>query len=94
MTNYKGNISTIIKWISMTIAGATIGTLTAHGLNLTIDTSTLTEVISAIIFLGVGYVDAKYPNTFSFLDNENEIQDIDPASEYEEPQAGDETDDC
>jgi hypothetical protein len=69
MDNYKGNISTIVKWISMLIAGWTIGTLTSYGLNLTVDSATLAQVISAIIFLGIGYIDAKYPNTFKFLDN-------------------------
>ena len=67
----------------MTIAGWLITTLAANGLNLTVDTSTLAEVIGAIIGLGFGYMDAKYPNTFKWLGNEDEIPDIDPASEYE-----------
>ena len=67
--NYTGNISTIVKWISMLIAGWAIGTLAAHNLNLGVDAVTLSQVISAIIFLGIGYVDAKYPNTLKFLGN-------------------------
>ena len=67
--NYTGNISTIVKWISMLIAGWAIGTLAAHNLNLGVDAVTLSQIISAVIFLGIGYVDAKYPNTFKFLDN-------------------------
>lgn len=69
MDNATGNISTIIKWISMLIAGWTIGTLAAHNLNLGIDAVTLSQVIAAVLFLGIGYIDAKYPNTFKFLDN-------------------------
>lgn len=94
-TNFIGNTTTIIKWFSMMLAGAMIGTLTAHGLNLNIPETTLTEVISAIIMLTLGYIDSKYPNTFSFLGNNtpaengspetiNEIEDIDPASEYDD----------
>lgn len=55
----------------MTLAGYIIATLTAHNLNLNIDASMLAEVIGAIIFLALGYLDAKYPNTFKFLDNAN-----------------------
>ena len=71
MDNIKGNLTTIIKWISMYIAGWTIGTLTAHGLNLPVDTTILSQVIFAFIMLLVGYLDAKYPNTFKFLHNNN-----------------------
>ena len=67
--NYTGNISTIVKWISMLIAGQVIGALTAQGLNLNVDATTLSEVIGAFIFLGIGYIDAKYPNTLKFLNN-------------------------
>ena len=83
--NYVGNITTIVKWVSMYIAGWTIGTLTAYGLNLPVDSTTLSQVIFGLIMLGVGYVDSKYPNTFKFLgnDEEMEIEDIDPAGEYE-----------
>lgn len=89
MDNIKGNLSTIIKWISMIIAGWAIGTLTAHGLNLPVDSTTLSQVISAFIFLGIGYIDAKYPNTFKFLHNQNmdptviEDEDLILNEEYE-----------
>ena len=63
MTNYTGNISTIVKWISMLIAGWAIGVLASNGLDLTVDSATLAQVISAIIFLLLGLIDAKYPNT-------------------------------
>ena len=53
----------------MTIAGWLIGLIAAQGLNLPVDTTTLAQVIAAIIFLALGYLDAKYPNTFKFLGN-------------------------
>ena len=92
MDNKIGNISTIIKWLSMYLAGWLIGTLAANGLNLGIDATVLSQVIFSFIMLGVGYVDSKYPNTFKFLGNNDEIIDVDPASEYEReeyPTAGD-----
>ena len=89
MDNKIGNISTIVKLISMYLAGWLIGTLAANGLNLPIDSTVLSQVIFGFIMLGVGYVDAKYPNTFKFLGNDNEIPDVDPASEYEEIIASD-----
>ena len=67
--NYTGNISTIVKIVSMMIAGNVIGALAAQGLNLNVDATTLSEVIGAFIFLGIGYIDAKYPNTFKILGN-------------------------
>ena len=90
MTNNEffttGNITTIIKWISMTLAGWLIGTLTAQGLNLPVDTTVLSQVIAAIIFLILGYIDAKYPNTFKFLGNQKlEVDPTEPVlnDEYE-----------
>ena len=53
----------------MYIAGWTIGTLLAYGLNLPISQEQLSQIIMGIIFLGIGYIDAKYPNTFAFLGN-------------------------
>ena len=73
--NTIGNTTTIIKMISMTLAGYIIATLTAHNLNLNIDASMLAELIGAIIFLALGYLDAKYPNTFKFLNNNVESQE-------------------
>ena len=87
MSNYKGNITTIIKWISMTIAGYAIGTITAHGLDLPVDSMTFSQVIAAFIFLGLGYLDSKYPNTFKFLhddeDQEPEYPEISLNEDYE-----------
>ena len=70
--NTLGNLTTIIKWISMTLAGYLLATLTAHNLNLNIDASMLAEVIGAIIFMIIGYIDSRYPNTFKFLENNTE----------------------
>jgi len=64
-----GNLTTIIKTISMFIAGWAIGTATAHNLDMGMDASMLAEIISAFFFLILAYLDAKYPNTFKFLGN-------------------------
>jgi hypothetical protein len=69
MTNYIGNISTLIKIISMTAAGWIITALAAHGYNLGVDAATLASVIGAVIGLILAYIDAKYPNTLSILGN-------------------------
>jgi len=69
MTNEIGNISTVIKFVSMTIAGYLIGALATKGLNLPISEEALAEIVSTLIFFGLAYVDAKYPNTFAWLDN-------------------------
>lgn len=71
MEKYIGNITTIIKSISMIIAGWAIGTAAAHNLDLGIDAATLSQVITAIIFFILAYFDAKYPNTFKILGNDN-----------------------
>ena len=60
----------------MTLAGYCIGALAAQGLDLGIDATILSQVIAAIIFLILGYIDAKYPNTFKWLGNAKEA--IDP----------------
>lgn len=80
MTNYTGNISTIIKLISMTIAGWFIGILASHGLELGVDTTTLSQVIGAIILLILGLIDAKYPNTLNIFDNND--PSIESENEY------------
>ena len=54
----------------MWIAGWFIGLLISQGLNLPISEAQLSEVISAIIFIILGYIDAKYPNTLKLFGNE------------------------
>ena len=67
--NIIGNLTTIVKYISMLIAGWAIGIAVAHGLNLPISEAQLSELIFMLIMLIVGYIDSKYPNTFGFLGN-------------------------
>ena len=81
--NYVGNISTIVKLIGMTIAGWIISILASKGLNLGVDASVLGEVIGAFIGLAIGYIDAKNPNSFSWLGNS-------PNTEFESPYVGEE----
>lgn len=69
MDNTIGNISTIVKIVSMTIAGWIISALAAQGYNLGVDAATLASVIGAFIGLIIAYIDAKYPNSFRFLGN-------------------------
>ena len=69
MDNIKGNLTTILKYISMIIAGWTIGVTVSNGLKLPITESQLSEIIFVIILAFIGYLDSKYPNTFSFLEN-------------------------
>lgn len=69
--NYIGNISTIIKFVSMTIAGYLIGLAAANDLNLPIDAAALSQLIGTVIFFIIAYIDAKYPNTFDWLGNGN-----------------------
>lgn len=90
-TNYIGNLSTVVKYLSMCLAGVIIGTLANHGLHLPVDEQGFSEVIGAIIFLILAHIDATHPNTFfeSEIDDketldEDQIEDIDPAGEYED----------
>ena len=80
MTNEIGNLSTIVKFVSMTLAGYLIGALASKGLNLPIDADLLAQMIGAVIFFGLAYIDAKYPNTFAWLDK----APIEPVMESEE----------
>lgn len=62
MSNHTGNISTIVKMILLTVLPYIIA-----------DSQTQDQVVSiilAIVGLIIAYVDAKYPNTLAFLDNE------------------------
>ena len=69
MDNAIGNISTIGKFIATMIAGWVIALAASKGLQLNVDVTTLAEVIGAVIGLIYGYIDAKYPNTLSWLGN-------------------------
>lgn len=103
-TNYIGNLSTIVKFISMTLAGYLIGVAASKGLNLPIDTAALSQFISTIIFFIIAYVDAKYPNSFDWLGNGNLVdmgtilgypsQEVVLNEEYETEIEGDQEDGC
>ena len=103
-TNYIGNLSTIVKFISMTLAGYLIGVAASKGLNLPIDTAALSQFISTIIFFIIAYVDAKYPNSFDWLGNGNIVdmgtilgypsQEVVLNEEYETEIEGDQEDGC
>lgn len=79
MSNHTGNISTIVKMILLTVLPYIIA-----------DTQTQDQVISiilAIVGLLIAYVDAKYPNTLSFLDNDDIIPQTEeaPVGEIRQP---------
>ena len=63
--NLKGNLSTIVKFLIMTIAPA-IGVDETTG-------DALVSVVVAIIGFLISFIDAYYPNTFKFLKNNNEF---------------------
>ena len=77
MSNHTGNISTIVKMILLTVLPYIIA-----------DTQTQDQVISiilAIVGLIIAYVDAKYPNTLAFLDNEATIDEPAQVGEIRQP---------
>ena len=96
--NIIGNGSTIIKTLSLTIAGYILAGLAAKGYDLGIDINILASLIGAIIGLGISYIDAKYPNTFGFLHNNNTnptvIEDKDLILNEEYEWLGDDSDGC
>ena len=71
--NYIGNISTIVKTVCMMIAGYAIGYAVSIGLNLPISQEQLSEILFIIICFIAAYIDAKYPNSFSFLGNNKTV---------------------
>ncbi|MDO5827282.1 MAG: hypothetical protein Q4Q19_03370 [Methanobrevibacter sp.] len=71
--NYIGNISTIVKTACMIIAGYAIGYAVSIGLNLPITQEQLSETLFIILCFIGAYIDAKYPNTFNFLGNNNPV---------------------
>jgi hypothetical protein len=77
MSNHTGNISTIVKMILLTVLPYIIA-----------DSQTQDQVISiilAIVGLIIAYIDAKYPNTLSFLDNEATIEEPAQVGEIRQP---------
>ena len=77
MSNHTGNISTIVKMILLTVLPYIIA-----------DTQTQDQVISiilAIVGLIIAYIDAKYPNTLSFLDNSPSLEEPAQVGEIRQP---------
>ena len=77
MSNHTGNISTIVKMILLTVLPYIIA-----------DTQTQDQVISiilAIVGLIIAYIDAKYPNTLSFLDNAPTLEEPAQVGEIRQP---------
>ena len=83
-TETIGNLTTIIKTISVMFAGYALAYFVSIGLNLPITQEQLSEVIMTVIFFLIAYIDAKYPNTFKFLGNDK------PVTNYEETVMNDE----
>lgn len=75
MENITGNLTTLIKYVCMVIAGWAIGIAVSHGLNLPITEAQLSEILFMIIMFILGYLDSKYPNTFGFLGNAPSAED-------------------
>ena len=77
MSNHTGNISTIVKMILLTVLPYIIA-----------DSQTQDQVISiilAIVGLIIAYIDAKYPNTLSFLDNAPSLEEPAQVGEIRQP---------
>ena len=77
MSNHTGNISTIVKMILLTVLPYIIA-----------DSQTQDQVISiilAIVGLIIAYVDAKYPNSLSFLDNAPTLEEPAQVGEIRQP---------
>ena len=77
MSNHTGNISTIVKMILLTVLPYIIA-----------DSQTQDQVISiilAIVGLIIAYIDAKYPNTLAFLDNDGTIEEPAQVGEIRQP---------
>lgn len=71
MSNYIGNISTIVKTIFMMFAGYCLGYFISIGLNLPISQEQLAEIMWTIFAFIIAYIDAKNPNSFNWLGNGN-----------------------
>jgi len=77
LSNHTGNISTIVKMILLTVLPYIIA-----------DSQTQDQVISiilAIVGLIIAYVDAKYPNTLAFLDNDESLEEPAQVGEIRQP---------
>ena len=79
MTNHTGNISTIVKMILLTVLPYIVADVQTQ--------NQLTSIILAIVGFLIAYIDAKYPNSLSFLDNDDIIPQTEeaPVGEIRQP---------
>ena len=68
--NMIGNLSTVVKFISMSLAGWLLGALASKGLSLPIDATVLSECIGTVIMFIIAWIDATYFNSFSIFGND------------------------
>lgn len=92
--NLVGNMSTVVKYISMLIAGYLISLLASQGLNLNISETMLSEVITSIIFLILAHIDATHPNTFKTLGNSPAQKETEWSEPLNPEYTSDENDSC
>ncbi len=75
MNRYEliGNVTTVIKTVSMMLAGYLLAFFMSQGLNLPITEAQLSQIIMTVIFFIAAYLDAKFPNAFKFLKNDEVV---------------------
>lgn len=77
MSNHTGNISTLVKMILLTVLPYIVADVQTQ--------NQLTSIILAIVGFIIAYIDAKYPNTLSFLDNTPTIEEPAQVGEIRQP---------
>ena len=102
MENKIGNSTTVLNSIILMAAGIIFGKWGATLLQMGIDQTILTQIISFIVFTAFAYINAKYHNTLfgnnaeptTINASENEIFDNDAPVLNDEYIAGDDDDAC
>ena len=77
MTNHTGNISTLVKMILLTVLPYIVADVQTQ--------NNIISIILAIVGFIIAYIDAKYPNTLSFLDNTAPIEEEQQVGEIRQP---------
>lgn len=77
--NLIGNVSTIIKYVLITLSGYIISASAAQGLNLPLSESQLAELLGIILFFIIAHIDAKYPNNIF-----HEVVELHTLTKYED----------
>ena len=93
MDNYIGNSTTVINSIILMAVGIIFGKWGATLLQLGIDQTILTQIISFIVFTAFAYINAKNHNTFFNNTPIMETNDDAPVLN-DEYTTGDDEDDC